>query len=317
MKKIMLILIVFMITLLCSCDFPTKEVMPSGNDITETIMAENLREIEINHIYIKTDGSYVPIPVRFYHSEDAKAKIFCNESILDDLKVSFKNGKLSIIGNRRKRYIVDLFAIHIYGNVIEKIDLQSVNIESIENVFASEVKIEMSGASKGRIRTTGVKNIKLDLSGASRLDVEPMDSMSDFDIDLSGASRIDIPTLNCETLKGDISGASKLDIESCAISKNVDIEVSGASTILMVGNTADIDLKLSGASSFENTGFTSDIAKVVLSGASSAKLVVNRELDYNLSGASRLLYSGNAVISKEEKSGGSSVEKYEITNDES
>lgn len=124
-------------------------------------------------------------------------------------------------------------------------------------------------------------------SGATRFIVEDLISETDVMINLSGASTF-TGELNAISLYADLSGASVMSVTGFA--ENSDVDASGASLI-------------------KDYGFETDHFKAELSGASSASLTINDEIDIEASGASILKYKGNAVITNQDLSGASSVKK--------
>jgi RNA polymerase sigma factor (sigma-70 family) len=127
----------------------------------------------------------------------------------------------------------------------------------------------------------------LNVSGASHATVTGFKSEKDCRLRTSGASH----------LKGDLQ-ADKLDLEA-----------SGASHVALKGSAKKVRIAADGASHVEMADFAVDKAEVKLSGASSAKVQVKGELDYNVSGASHLTYGGDPKIGKKQVSGVSSAGK--------
>ena len=103
------------------------------------------------------------------------------------------------------------------------------------------------------------------------------------------------------------SGASSLDGE--ARGDNATFDLSGASKVTLRGAASTAQVTAGGASSADLSQFPADKANVQLSGASRAVLNVTSNLDYDLSGASNLEYSGNPSIGKSQSSGASNVRR--------
>lgn len=76
----------------------------------------------------------------------------------------------------------------------------------------------------------------------------------------------------------------------------------------MSGAADSLALDASGASRADLTDFTLNKANVTLSGASNADINVTSDLDYDLSGASHLTYTGKPSIGKSGTSGASSAQ---------
>ncbi len=123
------------------------------------------------------------------------------------------------------------------------------------------------------------------LSGASHATLSGFESTQDLNVNVSGASRLD----------GDIeSGAARID-------------ANGGSQVSLQGSGQNATLRASGASQLQLGHFALDSANVNLSGASTATVNVKSRLDYDLSGASHLTYSGNPTIGSSRTSGASSA----------
>jgi hypothetical protein len=124
------------------------------------------------------------------------------------------------------------------------------------------------------------------LSGASKGAVSGFDSDAALDVRLSGASR----------LNGDIAAGT------------VDVDASGASHLTLDGTAESLVLDVSGASAAALYGFTvSGDADVEVSGASHAEVLVNGTLNAEASGASEVLYRGDAALGDVAESGASTV----------
>ena len=127
---------------------------------------------------------------------------------------------------------------------------------------------------------------KLSLSGASQGNISGFKSTSGLTMDLSGASRA----------SGDAQSGS------------ANVSLSGASNVSLNGGASSLSLDASGASRADLPNFPVDKASVTLSGASNANLNVKSNLDYDLSGASHLTYTGQPSVGKSNTSGASSAQ---------
>jgi RNA polymerase sigma factor (sigma-70 family) len=127
----------------------------------------------------------------------------------------------------------------------------------------------------------------LSLSGATKGTLKGFKSTKDFKLDLSGAS----------SLKGAIDAGK------------VDFQASGASKVSLQGSGTDGKLEASGASKVDLAKFSLESLNIDLSGASTATVSVKKKLDYEISGASRLRYRGQAEIGRSERSGASSAHR--------
>ncbi len=149
---------------------------------------------------------------------------------------------------------------------------------------------------------------RLDMSGATRGTVEGFSSPEDFDLDLSGASSLDMSDMAAGDIQFDLSGASRVGGDIMA-SGDGQFDLSGASKVELAGSATDIVIEASGASGVELAGFPVNNANVKLSGASQATVNLDGRLDADLSGASRLSYTGEPTLGNISTSGGSTVSK--------
>jgi len=172
-------------------------------------------------------------------------------------------------------------------NIKPGILLQAVTLKA-EITMPELHELRFSGATHG-IATgfSSAHNLTLTLSGASSLD--PDISAGDVEVNLSGASQ----------LKGTL-----------AASGDAKLIISGASTVELTGSAEDLEIgEGAGASSLDLSNFPVNNAKVNLSGASSATIQLDGQLDADISGASHLYYIGGPTMGNVVTSGGSIVSK--------
>ena len=186
-----------------------------------------------------------------------------------------------------------------FNVTITRADRFNVSIQADDNLV-EHLDVRKSGETlvlrlkpgKSARRATLVADVSLPhlngvkLSGASRGVVSGFESEDKFDAKLSGASY----------LSGDIRIG------------HGDVELSGASSVDLKGAGTGLTLKGSGASTADLDDFTFDSAVVKLSGASTAQLNVRDNIGpVSLSGASRLVYSGDPAFRDFQTSGASSI----------
>ncbi len=149
---------------------------------------------------------------------------------------------------------------------------------------------------------------QLTLSGASRGNMENFTAASDLRLNVSGASQAVLKNMVCNDLDFTISGASRVSGEVMATGDG-SFEVSGASSLTLNGKVSDIDARASGASNINLEDFPASDADAVASGASTISVNLSGTLSGNISGASRLFYSGTPTLGSINTSGGSSISK--------
>ncbi len=145
---------------------------------------------------------------------------------------------------------------------------------------------------------------KLRLSGAATCIVSGFNSQDGFDLNVTGNSVLDID-IEAGKTKVEISGASRLRGKM----KLADTEftLSGASRAELSGSATSVVLNAWGASRLDLADFVLDDTSVSLKGASEATVKVNGRLDLDLSGGSRLYYSGNPTMGKINVAGASTL----------
>ena len=207
---------------------------------------------------------------------------------------------------------------------IKQADSYSVNIAGNENLF-SYINVSKSGStlkiairslpfpatpkllsprSNLRAEITMPELRKLRLSSAATCTVSGFSSQDGFDLNIAGNSVLDID-IEAGKTKVEISGASRLRGEM----KLADAEftLSGASRTELSGSAHSVGLNAWGASRLDLADFVLKDTGVNLKGASEATVKVNGKLDLDLSGGSRLYYSGNPTMGKINVSGTSTL----------
>jgi hypothetical protein len=149
---------------------------------------------------------------------------------------------------------------------------------------------------------------ELSLSGASKGDASGFNSADDFILNVSGASQATFTSMVVNKLTLDISGASRAT-GSVNASGNASLQASGASNIELTGKAVDANIESSGASKVDLTAFTVRDANVNISGASNATVSALGTLSGEVSGASRLYYTGAPTLGNIQTTGASSVSK--------
>ena len=148
------------------------------------------------------------------------------------------------------------------------------------------------------------------MSGASQVHSEYGLDGQKVEVELSGASDF-YCDIEANEIDMDISGASHFT--GTIDASNLDLDMSGASDATLMGQVTTLDLDLSGASSIKKTingssyGFECDVCKGEMSGASDAYIHCNSIIKVNLSGGSDLHYTGVAITTDSNCTGGSNI----------
>ncbi|MBN2075225.1 MAG: DUF2807 domain-containing protein [Dehalococcoidales bacterium] len=196
--------------------------------------------------------------------------ISADEDLFDYIEVSQIGSKLKIILSPRH-----IFTDFTLGKRVLKAEISMASLHGLE----------ISGASKGTV--TGFRSaspLRLDVSGATTLKLSNIVA-GDTNIDVSGASK----------LSGNLTAGK------------ADFTISGASSMELSGVANDMEIEVSGASRASLEKFRVGNVDVTLSGASEATVYVNKMLDIEVSGASRLYFVGNPTLGDTEISGASTI----------
>jgi len=177
-------------------------------------------------------------------------------------------------------------------------DSYAVSITAPETLF-SHVQVSKDGDTLRVFQTAGMPpmgtHVKIampdlvaaKLSGSVKGSIKGFSSTHDFNLNVSGASNV--------------SGS--------IVAGDAAMQVSGASKVQLEGSAKNIVVDVSGASTFNLSGFAVNDVKIVVSGSSNAAINVMGRLDADLSGASKLSYTGEPTMGDISTSGASTISK--------
>lgn len=191
-------------------------------------------------------------------------------------------------------------AIHLY---VKQDSVFSVRVETDDNL-QEYIGVRMEN---GTLIVEQEDNSRLDATG--KLSVYVSAPLFKH-LKATGASEIhgqNILTAD-EAVSIDVSGAS--DAELHVKAPSVTGEMTGASTLRLSGQTKDLTIDGTGASKAFCFDLLAENTSVDLSGASHADVFASVKLDAEASGASGIIYKGNATVNQR-TSGAASVKKSE------
>ena len=196
---------------------------------------------------------------------------------------------------------------------------QSVDVGSIFNTeirAGSNWDVEVSGRDRDLedvvIKVTNgelVINFKKDISkwDRNRKEVKVHITMPELQsLDLSGAAKGKVYGFDQHNMDINLSGASVTEMDVNLTEANIDL--AGVSRLNISGTGESLDAEISGASNLNAEDFMVDYAVLDVSGASKARVHVNKELEIDASGGSSVRYSGDPML-KSDRSSGSSIIK--------
>lgn len=111
-----------------------------------------------------------------------------------------------------------------------------------------------------------------------------------------GAALVKSEMIKTEKIKLQINGASKITM--ALKSKEVDAKIYGAGSLFLSGSTDSESVKISGAGDLNAEGFKAREARIRISGAGSANINVEKELDIRISGAGAVNYRGKPQVTQ-------------------
>ncbi len=181
---------------------------------------------------------------------------------------------------------------------------ESVAVSAAEQKYMSDIKVEVKNGvldiryePKGAKWNSGNKKLKAYISFKQ---LDKLEAGGACDVDIIGVWKAEFAKIQ---LSGASDLAGKLDLQKLSI------DLSGASDIKVSGTVGALDIEASGASSFKGYELSTDYCNARASGASDIKILVNKELSVQASGASDVNYKGSGLIRDLKTSGASSVSR--------
>lgn len=185
------------------------------------------------------------------------------------------------------------------GNVqTEKRSVADFNAIEAGGIFDVEVVAQKEFSVEVEADDNLLQFIKTEVEG------ETLRLSTEKSISTKSRIRVRISAPNIENLK--VSGASKLSLTNLK-NDSLKVDASGASKIKVDGETGNLEVELSGASRLDAENLKSENVNVDGSGASRASVNVAGDLKADLSGASKVTYTGNPRNLEKSTSGASSV----------
>ncbi|HEY0460546.1 MAG TPA: head GIN domain-containing protein [Pyrinomonadaceae bacterium] len=196
-------------------------------------------------------------------------------------------------------FSVNFGGIQGSGNTVnEKRDAADFNAVEVGGVFEVEIVAQKDFSVEVVADDNLLQYIKTEVNGDT-LEISSVKSISP-----KSAIRVRIGAPNIENLQ--VSGVSKVSLANLK-NDTLKVDASGASKIKVDGETKNLEVELSGASRLDAENLKSENVNVDGSGASNAAVNVSGDLRADLSGASKVTYTGNPRNLEKSTSGASSV----------
>jgi hypothetical protein len=207
-------------------------------------------------------------------SENRTVGAFNNIDVSGDIDVYVKQDSVASVRIETDENLLEYVHIKADGGTLEIEEEEGFNPES-----AKGIKVYVSGPSLKHFEASGACGIYSE---------NKISDSNEIGIHASGASHI------------------KMELDA----PKVEAELTGASHITLNGKTKTFRVDGSGASGIKCFDLMSEETDVEVSGASHADVFASVKLDLHASGASSIIYKGNATVTQE-TSGASSVKKAE------
>lgn len=118
------------------------------------------------------------------------------------------------------------------------------------------------------------------------------------ELEATGAGKVFIDGFREETIALELSGAVK--VNAAVDADHLDADITGASELELIGSGRHLEAQLSGASHLEAAGYRARTGDIEASGASSARVNVDGELETDVSAASKVENRGKGRKVEEE-----------------
>lgn len=130
-----------------------------------------------------------------------------------------------------------------------------------------------------------------------------------YSLELSGASGARLRGFDQRAPRFDVLASGSSTVSGALQADELFIDLSGASGANLSGGAGNARVIASGSSDLDLYDLKTGSASVTLSGTSGASITVEQKLDYDLSGASKLVYGGDPAVGTAQLSGGSGVSR--------
>jgi serine/threonine-protein kinase len=242
---------------------------------------------------------------------------------IKDFKAIDIRGPFSLELKQGKVYKVDVTAD---DNLFDHLQVEKVDKKLVVGFKGKNLNLHLTGDSTLKVAVTLPELEDLSLNGASRATADGFTAKQPLRLKLNGASQlkgsikgakvtIDVNGASTVTLAGSgkdlqltSNGASRLKLADFdASGERLIVDANGASTVKLKGNVKAAVVKAIGASHLDLRDLALAGADVTAIGASHVVVRVSDTLDYSVTGASHLEYSGDPKIGKSNKNGASHV----------
>ncbi len=251
---------------------------------SETHLSQTYKMKAINHIKVL---SFFIVALFVFQSCDG---VSSNNVIRGDGNIMEESFDVSAFNS------IDLKGM--FNVILTKSDVEKVIFEADSNIHEC-ITVEVKG------NTLMVYTDRKSIYKPNKMDLY-IYYVDIADITSGGASKItSTNSMIADKLELDLSGATSMELE-LEVNELI-TNASGASDLVFYGNANTHEIILSGAGSLKAESFYTKTTTINLSGAGSAYLHADENLDASISGVGSVHYAGNPVNTKFSKSGLGSI----------
>lgn len=208
----------------------------------------------------------------------------------------------SVLAGQETRELAPFSKMDIGGAfkiVLKKTGKHRVSIDADDDVMNKIVTEVVGGTLKVYTKGNNISSSRMDLV---------IEFASVDEIDLSGASSVICDdVIRVENFEIEVSGAgtTRLNLETTRL----DASLTGSGSLTLQGKTREQVIDITGAGSYNAEEFECDYTEIESSGAGTARVVANKELKADCSGAGSVRYRGNPDRVYADSDGAGSVKR--------
>ncbi|MBQ4162894.1 MAG: DUF2807 domain-containing protein [Parabacteroides sp.] len=226
MKQISLLLsIVILSAVLCSCYFRPNTINGDGNIITKEIQIKDYEqlEIELNNVELI-----------YQQSEDTPIlKIETDQNIMDIIDIEQEGKELTLKHQREFTQTTPTYLIITTNSTkLKELALAGSGIYNLgEGIFGEELEIKLAGNCRVQADSIIVNDLDCKIAGKGELYLNG--NVKETNIESAGNSQIEAFGLHTDILECEIAGRSHIEI---TVNQQITAQIAGKADILYKGD---------------------------------------------------------------------------------
>lgn len=294
MKKrlIVLILLLLPFLLLTSCRKITT-INGEGSVTTKEIILKKDSSLTIEDILVTKENKMLPVEIQILSGAQPKMEIISQENILDRITIDESVGILTISGYEDELYSTDSVKINIYGCDFSSMIFNLCNVTL--NTCSQNVTINLKKASTLHFENLAVKTFSCTLDSSSIIDGKTIQG-KEFSAVLNSNAKLDIESIQVEdvSFQGDSSIIKVKELETI----NAKVNLTSSSKMDCKGNGKHIDVTTTTSSIYDGKELIMDSVTLIAMSDSIVDIYAKKTINVINSGAKRIEYYGDAIITK-------------------